>query len=221
MIQLSNVSKQYNKGKYAICKIFNGLNFDIEKGCSISITGRSGSGKSTLLRILAGLDIDFIGSYSYMGQRLCKNIDKMASFRMKSVGIVTQNYQLLLDRNCYDNVAFPLKCLKYDKKVIKEKVNTTIEMLNLTSLKYRYPQELSGGQCQRIAIARAIVKSPEILLADEPTGALDKASENEVLELFEMLIKQGQTIVIATHSDTVAKRCDINYMIDDYVLKCL
>lgn len=145
----------------------------------------------------------------------------MAAHRLKHIGIVTQKYQLLSDRNCYDNIAFPLKCLKYDKNAIKDKVEEIMELLDLNEFKDRYPRELSGGQCQRIAIARAIVKSPDILLADEPTGALDKTSEYEILKVFDLLISKGQTLVVATHSDVVAKHCTLNYEIEDYKIKSI
>lgn len=221
MIQLSNVTKQFVSGERVVCQVFRDIDYNIDASCSISISGRSGSGKSTLLRMLAGLDLNYLGDYYFKRNKLEKNIEKMATHRLKHIGIVTQKYQLLSDRNCYDNIAFPLKCLKHDKKTIKNKVEEIMELLDLNEFKDRYPYELSGGQCQRIAIARAIVKSPDVLLADEPTGALDKDSEHEILKIFDLLISKGQTLVVATHSDVVAKHCTSNYIIEDYKIQSI
>lgn len=218
MIQLSGVTKKFYSENKVYSEIFTNTEINIRKSSSVSITGRSGSGKSTLLRILAGLDNDYIGNYYFMNKLLDKSLESLAKYRLKHIGLVTQNYSLLADKTCYANIAFPLQCLKYGKKDMNSKVEEVLELLNLGELKKRYPYELSGGQCQRIAIARAIVKSPDILLADEPTGALDEKSEQEVLKVFDDLRRKGQTLVIATHSDVVAKKCAINYVIKNKII---
>jgi ABC-type lipoprotein export system ATPase subunit len=216
MIQLSGITKQFGKSKDTVCRVFQDANLRIERGSSVAIKGRSGSGKSTLLNILAGLDLDYLGDYYYQGKKLEKDSDKIAAYRLKHIGIVTQNYRLLSDRTCYDNVAFPLKCLKKDNRDIHDKVEAIMTLLDVQMFKNRYPNELSGGQCQRIAIARAMVKSPDILLADEPTGALDEASEHDVLKVLDLLIGEGQTLVIATHSDLIAQYCKYRYEIVNF-----
>lgn len=221
MIQLTGITKQFGGGgsKRAVCEVFRNADFHIESSSSVAIRGRSGSGKSTLLSILAGLDLNYTGDYYFNGMLLTKNREKMAAYRLKHIGIVTQNYRLLSDRHCYDNVAFPLRCLKLDEKTIRQKVYATMTLLGVLAFKDKYPQELSGGQCQRVAIARAIVKSPDILLADEPTGALDEESEYEVLKVLNLLLSKGQTLLVATHSDLVAQHCASVYEIQDYAIR--
>jgi ABC-type lipoprotein export system ATPase subunit len=219
MIRLLGVTKQFGGGKSAVCEVFSNADFNIAGSCSVAIKGRSGSGKSTLLSILAGLDLKYAGDYYFKEMKLQKDRGKMAVYRMRHIGIVTQNYRLLSDRHCYDNVAFPLRCLKLDEKTIREKVYETMTLLDVLMFKDKYPHELSGGQCQRVAIARAVVKSPDILLADEPTGALDEVSEYEVLKMLDLLLSKGQTLVVATHSDLVAQHCASTYEIRDYEIK--
>jgi len=193
--------------------------FSIEDNGSVAIRSRSGSGKSTLLGMLAGLDLNYMGDYYFNDKKLEKNREIMASYRLKHIGIVTQHYQLLSDRNCYDNVALPLRCLKISEKAIRIKVEEVMDLLNVQAFKDKYPHELSGGQCQRVAIARAVVKSPDILLADEPTESLDEASEYEVLNVLDDLVSRGQTLIVATHSDLVARHCTNSYEIVDKKIK--
>lgn len=220
MIQLKGITKRFGGGsKRAVCEVFCNTDLHIESSSSVAIRGRSGSGKSTLLSILAGLDLNYTGDYYFKEMLLTKNREKMAAYRLKNIGIVTQNYRLLSDRHCYDNVAFPLRCLKLDEKTIRQKVHATMTLLDVLAFKDKYPQELSGGQCQRVAIARAIVKSPDILLADEPTGALDEESEYEVLKVLKFLLSKGQTLLVATHSDLVAQHCASVYEIQDYAIR--
>lgn len=219
MIQLSSITKQFSGGKSAMCEVFRNADFNIAGSGSVAIRGRSGSGKSTLLSILAGLDLNYTGDYYFKERKLEKNREKMAAHRLKHIGIVTQSYRLLSDRHCYDNVAFPLRCLKLDEKTIRNRVYATMTLLDVLTFKDKYPHELSGGQCQRVAIARAVVKSPDILLADEPTGALDEASEYEVLKVLDLLLSKGQTLVVATHSDLIAQHCASAYEIRDYEIR--
>lgn len=219
MIQLSGISKQFGGGKSTVCDVFHNAYFNIASNQSVAIRGRSGSGKSTLLNILAGIDVKYTGEYYFNKKKLNKNIEEMAAYRLKHIGIVTQSYRLLSDRNCYDNIAFPLRCIKYDAKTIREKVESIMTLLDVHKYRDKYPHELSGGQCQRVAIARAVVKSPDILLADEPTGAMDEASEYEVLKVLDLLMSKGQSLIIATHSDLISQHCDSTYEIKDYEIK--
>lgn len=219
MIQLTGITKRFGGGKTALCEVFRNADLNIAVSGSVAIKGRSGSGKSTLLSVLAGLDLNYTGDYYFNDRKLQKDREKMAAYRLRHIGIVTQNYRLLSDRRCYDNVAFPLRCLKLDEKTIRQRVYETMALLDVLDFKDKYPHELSGGQCQRVAIARAIVKSPDILLADEPTGALDEASELDVLKVLDFLLSKGQTLVVATHSDIVAQHCASAFEIRDYEIR--
>jgi ABC-type antimicrobial peptide transport system, ATPase component len=145
----------------------------------------------------------------------------MAQYRLKNIGIITQNYLLLNDRNVFNNIAFPLRCQNVAENEVRNRVIEALELLGLKELQNKFPKYLSGGESQRVAIARAIIKNPNLLIADEPTGALDEKSEEEVLEIFSFLQKQGQTMVIATHSQRVADSCDSEYLISNYKLEQL
>jgi ABC-type lipoprotein export system ATPase subunit len=151
-----------------------------------------------------------------MGETLKKNISLMADYRLKNIGIVTQDCQLLENRTCYENIAFPLRCLKLDHKNIIKRVEEVMEILDVSQYRNEYPYKLSGGQCQRIAIARAAVKTPKVFIADEPTGALDLKAEQEVLKALKTIISKECTVIIATHSDGVAKWCDRSVVIKDF-----
>lgn len=210
MIQLLDITKKFGNTQN---EIFLNTSFSIKNANSVVIRGRSGSGKSTLLRIIAGIDLNYSGQYLFQDEILRKNMRKMADYRLKHIGIVTQNYRLLSDRNVYNNIAFPLHCQGVNDKDVRKRVNSTMELLNLNSLQKKNPQQLSGGECQRVAIARAIIKNPDLIIADEPTGALDETSEREVLDALSVLNKNGHSLLIATHSDLVAGYCDNEYEI--------
>ena len=186
---------------------------------SISIMGRSGSGKSTLLNIIAGLDLDYTGEFIYNNIQLAKNEFTMSDFRLQNIGIITQNHRLLNDRNVFHNIAFPLKCRKWDKKAIRSRVDQILETLDIYDKKQSYPNQLSGGECQRVAIGRAIASEPEILLADEPTGSLDEESERDIFQVLSELKYNGQIMIIATHNRTVSDFCDGEYYIKDKKLE--
>ncbi|MBW4828515.1 MAG: ABC transporter ATP-binding protein [Clostridiaceae bacterium] len=213
MIQLNGINKKYilPNGKEQI--IFKDLNFYMQEERSLAILGRSGSGKTTLLNIIAGLDIKYKGKYYFDNRLLPKNIDEMSSLRLEDIGIITQNYNLLYDRNIFNNVAITLHCLGTNKKDIGKKVKHALEIVGLTDHKYKYPNELSGGESQRVAIARAIVKQPRLLIADEPTGALDEETEKDILKVFKNLQEIGHKLIIATHSRSIASICEKEYLI--------
>ena len=201
MIALSGLTKKFRNSKI---EIFSNTNFEMTNQNSIAIRGRSGSGKSTLLNIIAGIDMEYSGQYFYRNDLLIKKDHIMAAHRLKNIGIITQNYDLLTDRDVFNNIAFPLRCQNIKEREVKDIVNSTMDLLNLNELKKSYPRQLSGGQCQRVALARALVKKTELILADEPTGALDEYSEREILDTLAFLIKRGQKMIIATHSQVVA-----------------
>ena len=134
-------------------------------------------------------------------------------------GMITQDYQLLHDRTCFDNIALPLKCLKEKHKETRKRTDEVMEILGITGYRFKYPHSLSGGQCQQVAIARALVKYPEVLIADEPTGALDAVSEQYVLDSLKKVLDENCTIIIATHSDAVAQWCDRVVEIKDHKIR--
>lgn len=213
MICLLNLSKKFSHSRSNSTEILTNTNFKMSNYKSIALRGRSGSGKSTLLKIIAGLDLHYSGDYYYKNRLLSKNRSEMSRYRLKHIGIITQDYHLLTDRNIFDNIAFPLCCQNINNRDIRRRVLNVMDLLNISNYKKKYPYQLSGGQCQRAAIARAIVKKPDLILADEPTGALDETSEQEVLEALSLLINNGQSIIVATHSKKVSQYCEGEYSI--------
>ncbi|MFJ2978595.1 ABC transporter ATP-binding protein [Curtobacterium sp. NPDC087082] len=215
MIRLTSLSKSIRERNGDVRTLFRDLDFDMSASeRSVAILGRSGSGKSTLLRILAGLDVDFGGLYSYDGTQLPKSPSSMAAHRLERIGIVTQAYDLLPDRTVAANVA--IGCAR--RRGASARVAEALELVGIDHLASKRPTHLSGGEAQRVAIARAIVKRPSVVLADEPTGALDEGTEEEVLHLFERLQDGGTQFVIVTHSDRVAQRCGRRKRISEYRL---
>jgi putative ABC transport system ATP-binding protein len=205
MIQLKNIQKSYALGK-AKLSVLKGINLDIKEGELVAIMGSSGSGKSTLLNIIGILDNFDEGEYFLAGNKIDKNLteNKAAYFRNQLIGFVFQSFNLLNFKNAIDNVALPLYYRKIGRK---ERNKIALEFLDKVGLKERalhLPNELSGGQKQRVAIARAMAANPKIILADEPTGALDSKTSLEVMDIFKDLNQQGMTIVIVTHEQDIA-----------------
>lgn len=181
---------------------------------SVAILGRSGSGKSTLLRILAGLDVDYEGMYAVDGRAVSRQPNAAARHRRERIGIVAQDYDLLDDRNVLANVLLGAKISTpsrraRDRAAQEARARECLALVGLAGFKRARVGTLSGGEAQRVAIARAIAKGPSILLADEPTGALDERTEEEILDLFLGLQGSGRRMIVATHSETVARRCDV------------
>lgn len=177
---------------------------------SVAILGRSGSGKSTFLNIMAGLDLKYSGEYLYEGQRLARNELTMSRFRRDLVGIVTQRYDLLPERTALQNVELGFNG---SRQAARAAAVEALERTGIGALRGKPVRLLSGGEAQRVSIARAIVKKPLIILADEPTGALDEGAESDILDLFADLQEEGATLIIATHSERVASVCTKRVMI--------
>lgn len=216
-MKLMNLSKTYySKSQEQV--IFNHTSIDLKEYDSVALCGRSGSGKSTLLSIMAGLDIDYSGEYIFRESTLNKSFSAMSKFRLKHIGIISQDFKLLNDRNVYDNLAFPLHCLKVNKQEINLRVIEILSVFNLLALKDEYPQSLSGGEQQRIAIARALIKKPTYILADEPTSELDEETEEAILKILMDYQNQGVRFLIATHSHKVASFCQAEYQINNHEL---
>lgn len=207
IIKVDNITKTFGI-KGAKVQALNGVSLAIKEGEMLAIMGKSGSGKSTLLNILGCLMKMDSGEYWYRGQKQdLTSPHRMAEFRRDELGFIVQYFALIEDINIYKNVALPLKYQKKKRTEIKERVNDVLGKLGIADKAKAYPDELSGGQQQRAAIARAIVKEPEIILADEPTGALDEQTGNTIMDILSAMNKQGKTIVIVTHDSKVAGCC--------------
>jgi len=204
MIQISNLHKSYVMGSNSL-HVLKGLDLDIDEGEFVSIMGSSGSGKSTLLNILGILDDYDEGSY-YLGGKLMQGLNetKAAMTRNEMIGFIFQSFNLISFKNAVENVALPL----YYQKVSRKKRNLiALEYLDRLGLKewaHHLPSEMSGGQKQRVAIARALISKPKIILADEPTGALDTTTSFEVMDILKEINDEGKTVIIVTHEHDIA-----------------
>jgi len=205
MIELRNINKSYQTGSTSL-HVLKGVNMTIAEGEFVSIMGSSGSGKSTLLNILGMLDNYDEGEY-YLDKHVIKNLSekKAAVYRNKFLGFVFQSFNLISYKTALENVALPLYYQKMNRKKRLEKAMEYLEKVGLGPWANHLPSELSGGQKQRVAIARAIISEPRVLLADEPTGALDSVTSHEVMEVLTDINKQGMTIIVVTHENDIAE----------------
>ncbi len=210
LIQLRNVSKSYWRNKIEI-PVLNDLTLDINQQEFIALMGPSGSGKTTLLNLIAGIDKPEKGDVIVGGVNISKlNESELAKWRANNVGFIFQFYNLIPVLTAYENVELPLLLTKLSKKERKHHVETALNIVGLGDRVYHYPRQLSGGQEQRVAIARAIVTDPVLLVADEPTGDLDKVSATEILILMERLNEEfNKTIVMVTHDPHAAEKASI------------
>ncbi|MGX7148099.1 ABC transporter ATP-binding protein [Enterococcus ureasiticus] len=209
MIQLQDIQKKIPQTNVLL---FDNLNFALNNHQSVAIQGRSGSGKTTLLKILAGFDTRYTGLYKFNGLIVSKDPKKNIKFRKDNIGIITQNYNLLYDRNIQANIQLGLtEKSRNSTKEIKE----ILSLVGLSKYSTKKISEISGGEAQRVAIARALIKKPKILLADEPTGALDEQTELEILDLFKTIQALGTKLIMVTHSDAVANVCDGKYVLEN------
>ena len=215
ILKLTDICKDYQQGKEPVRALKN-ICMTVEKGDYLAIMGPSGSGKTTLMNIIGCLDVPTSGTYELDGRNL-KDLsdDDLADIRNRHIGFVFQHFHLLPKMTALDNVALPLL---YADIPLKERRERAAEALKAVGLEERmdfYPNQLSGGQCQRVAIARAMVGKPDLLLADEPTGALDTKSGNQIMEIFRQLSSEGMTIVMITHEPAIARCADKTYRILD------
>lgn len=209
MLTLKNVHKIYNKGKANEFEALKGIDFKVDDSELVAIIGKSGAGKSTLLHILACIDSYESGEYiidDILVQKL--NESKLAEIRNTKIGMVMQDFALVDDFSCIENIMLPLYFAKYKVSNKKDKAMKALKSVGMDSMANKPVNKLSGGQKQRVAIARAIVNEPSIILADEPTGALDTKTSDEIMELFHTLNKQGRTVIIVTHDLEIAKQCN-------------
>lgn len=208
LLELKNIYKNYIQGTMEV-PVLKDINLCVEEGEYVAIMGPSGSGKSTLMNIIGCIDKPTSGTYLLDDVEIEKCKDKeLSAVRNQKIGFVFQNFNLLPRQSALDNVALPLQYAKVPVKKRKQKAKEMLEMVDLGERVNFKPTQLSGGQKQRVAIARAMVADPKILLADEPTGALDSKSGLQVMELFDTLHKQGVTIIMITHSDEIASYAD-------------
>ena len=215
LISLRGICKTYGKGDGLVTAL-RPIDLDIKKGEMLAIMGKSGSGKSTLLNLLAGLDTPDDGQYIYNGEEInTKNQNRMAKFRRNDVGFVVQHFALIDEYNVSQNIALPLRYGKLKGVSTKKRIKEIAERLEIGEKLKKYPSQLSGGQAQRVAIARAIAHKPSILLADEPTGALDEETGKSIMNLFKEINKEGTTVVVVTHDANVASYCQRTIRLHD------
>ena len=218
ILKLTDICKDYLQGKQTV-RVLKNINLTVEQGDYLAIMGPSGSGKSTLMNIIGCLDVPTSGSYELNGKSLPTSDNALADIRNKYIGFVFQSFYLMPKLDAVDNVALPLL---YAGVSLKERRARAVEALNAVGLGERIhfrPNQLSGGQCQRVAIARAMVTKPTLLLADEPTGALDSKSGDQIMEIFRNLSKEGMTIIMITHELAIAQCADKIYHIRDGQLR--
>lgn len=206
LFQLNDISKKFTKGRESIT-IFDGLNMSIKKGEFLAIMGPSGSGKTTLLNMLGGVDQPSSGEVWFDGSRIDKLSENgLAKWRADNIGFIFQFYNLMPMLSAARNVELPLLLTSLNKKRRKQSIDAALELVGLKDRAGHKPKEMSGGQQQRVAVARAIVSDPKMLLCDEPTGDLDRATADEVLTMLQELNKDyGKTIVMVTHDPEAAK----------------
>ena len=225
MIEIKDLHKSYKMGANSL-HVLKGINFNVSEGEMVAIMGSSGSGKSTLLNILGILDEADEGSY-HLDNKLIKNLNEKvaAQYRNKFLGFIFQSFNLINYKNALDNVAMPLYYQGVKRTIRMEKAMHYLERVGLADWADHLPNELSGGQKQRVAIARALASEPKVLLADEPTGALDSVTSYEVMELIQKINDEGKTVLMVTHEDDIAHMCNriVNLkdglIIDDSLVK--
>ena len=219
MIKLQGKKKAYNSSQPL--EVLKGVDLEIADGELVSLMGASGSGKSTLLNILGMLDCHDSGNYYIDGEPIRLDNDvQAAEYRSRSIGFVFQSFNLIPYKTALDNVALPLLYQNITRKQRRRKAMNMLERMGLKEWAYHLPSELSGGQKQRVAIARALIAAPKIILADEPTGALDSTTTKEVMELLVSINKkEHKTMLIVTHEESVARMCDrIVKMVDGKIV---
>ena len=219
VIQTQDLVKEYIVGTQSV-KALNGINLLVEKGEFISIMGPSGSGKTTLMNIIGCLDKPTRGSY-YLNNKSVSDLseDELANIRNEEIGFVFQSFHLLARNSALDNVMLPLKYAGTNKIDAINRSKKVLEQVGLSDRATHAPSELSGGQQQRVAIARALVNEPSILFADEPTGNLDSKTGDDVMNIFKELNKDGQTIILITHEDGIARQSNRIITIMDGLVK--
>src|SRR6266702_3829866 len=207
LVKVRGLNKTYSRGGEKI-QVLQGLNLDVDKGDFVAFMGPSGSGKTTLLNLLGGLDVPSAGSITVDGDEITHmSGSRLTQWRARHVGFIFQMYNLIPVLTAFQNVELPLLLTKLSKSDRRKHVETALSIVNLADRMHHYPRQLSGGQEQRVTIARAIVSDPTFLLCDEPTGDLDRKSADEIMALLTQLVdKHGKTVLMVTHDPLVAAR---------------
>lgn len=222
MIEVKNIWKTYGKKQNAFQALKN-VSFTLETGSTLAIVGKSGSGKSTLMHVMAGLDMPQEGEVLIGGRNiLAYRRKKLDQFRSSTMGFVFQSYYVSSGESCYNTVSLPLEIAKVPRARRKKLILDALNKVELADKVNERAANLSGGQKQRLAVARAVVNSPELLFADEPTGNLDSATGEKVIQLLFDLNRQiGTTLIIVTHDPDLAKRCDVQIIIKDGTIEAI
>ena len=215
ILKLTDICKDYVQGKEPV-RVLKNVNLTVEQGEYLAIMGPSGSGKTTLMNLIGCLDVPTSGELELDGKAL-KDLtdDQLADIRNKHIGFVFQSFHLLPKMDALENVALPLLYAGVPLKERKQRAEEALKAVGLEERIHFLPNQLSGGQCQRVAIARAMVTRPALLLADEPTGALDTKAGNQIMEIFRQLSREGMTIIMITHEQSIADCADKIYYILD------
>jgi putative ABC transport system ATP-binding protein len=219
LIQVRGLDKKYRRGSEDI-HVLQGLNLDVDAGEFVAFMGPSGSGKTTLLNLLGGLDLPSAGRITVAGDEITRmSAGKLTAWRARHVGFVFQMYNLIPVLTAYQNVELPLLLTGLSKAERRRHVETALAVVGLADRMHHYPRQLSGGQEQRVGIARAIVGDPTFLLCDEPTGDLDRKSAHEILDLLDRLVREyGKTVLMVTHDPLAAERARVVLHLEKGVL---
>ena len=219
ILKLTDICKDYQQGKEPV-RVLKNINLTVERGEYLAIMGPSGSGKTTLMNIIGCLDVPTSGTYELDGKDLHNLSDNdLAEIRNKHIGFVFQGFHLMPKMDALENVALPLLYAGVNVKDRRERAAEALRSVGLEDRIHFLPNQLSGGQCQRVAIARAMVGKPDLLLADEPTGALDTKSGLQIMEIFRRLSEEGMTILMITHAPEIAANANKTYHILDGELR--
>ena len=219
IVELRDICKDYHQGKEPV-RVLKHIDMTVEKGDYLAIMGPSGSGKTTLMNLIGCLDTPTSGTYTLDGKDLLGLSDNaLADIRNQHIGFVFQSFHLLPKMDALDNVALPLLYAGVPLKERRKRAEEALQAVGLQDRIHFLPNQLSGGQCQRVAIARAIVTKPALLLADEPTGALDTKAGEQIMEIFRKLSDEGMTIIMITHEPSIARCADKCYYILDGELR--
>lgn len=216
LIELQGINKSFGTKDKKV-SVLEDLSLKVEEGEMVAIMGKSGAGKTTLLNIIAAIDYPDSGTYLYDGKEVrTKNTSQGIKFRKDRIGLIVQHFALINDFKVYDNVELGLWETNIKGSARKKRVMEVLESLGIADLKDKYPNVLSGGEKQRVAIGRAIVNNHKLLLADEPTGSLDSDTEQDILNILKNLNSKGMTIVMVTHDEDVANVCDRTLFLDKH-----